>query len=301
MGSGNLAREPTRNQPDEVVLEAFREVGQILADARKEKNLTIWQVAAQIHIRQQYLADLEQGHLSDLPGRVYILGFIRTYARLLNLDGEELVRRVSALPNLPNHTRSQAPIQMYTEEEPNFPILMVSAIFIVLFAIGGYFFLRPAANVVPTETSTVDVLQPQEQGEKVTVGGKPDQSLQPPATAPSLAIPKSQILKEEMAIEKLAGPVDKQKDSKVAASVSKKITLKAREPSWVEIRDEAGHVFFMRVLRRGEEYVIPDNKPGSVINTGNAGGIDIFVGDQKLPSLGVRGEVKRGIRPESLQ
>lgn len=300
MGSGNLARELTRNQPDEIILEAFREVGQILADARKEKNLTIWQVAAQIHIRQQYLADLEEGHLSDLPGRVYILGFIRTYARLLNLDGEELIRRVSALPNLPNYTRSQASIQMHAEEEPNFPVLMISAILIVLFAIGGYFFLKPADNVTPAEVATVEVLQPQSQEKEILAEEKPDQSLQPPVVVPPLAIPKTQVLKEETVIDKSAKPANKEPDAKAAIPDLKKVILKAREPSWVEIRDEAGRVSFMRVLQRGEEYVVP-NKPGCVINTGNAGGIDIFVGDQKLPSLGGRGEVKRGIRPETLQ
>lgn len=300
MGSGNLARESIRNQPDEVILEVFREVGQVLADARKEKNLTIWQVAAQIHIRQQYLADLEEGRLSDLPGRVYILGFIRTYARLLNLDGEELVRRVSVLPNLPDYARSQVPIPMHTEEGPNFPALMISVVLVVLSAAGGYFYLKPSENSTPQEILFLDVLQPQELGKDAAAEEKLDQFLQSPAVVPPLVVPKPQVLQEEAAIERSAEPENKEKDIKVATSVPKKIILKAREPSWVEIRDEAGRVFFMRVLQRGEEYVVPD-KPGSVFNTGNAGGIDIFVGNQKLPPLGARGEVKRGIRLETLQ
>lgn len=306
MGSGNLARESISQQPDEAILDIFREVGQTLADARKEKNLTIWQVAAQIHIRQQYLADLEEGRLHDLPGRVYILGFIRTYARLLNLDGEELIRRVSTLPNLPDYERSQVPIPMHTEEEPNFLVLITSGFFILLIAIGGYFFLKPVENSVPVETPLFDVLQLPKQGEKVVAtllpeAETPKQIPEPPL--PAIVSPltsKPPILKEEPVIGKPALPPT-DKNAKVATPVSKKITLKAREPSWVEIRDEEGRVFFMRVLQRGEEFVIPDNKPGSVFNTGNAGGIDIFVGDQKLPPLGARGDVKRDIRLDALQ
>lgn len=328
MGSGNLAKALTSEPSDEVILEVFQEVGQILANARKEKNLTIWQVAAQIHIRQQYLADLEEGRLYDLPGRVYILGFIRTYARLLELDGEELVRRVSDLPNIPDYERSQVPIPMHTEEEPNFPVLIVSAVFIVLVAIGGYFFLKPAANSAPTEEiPPLNVLQPQAQKEKAIQAPFPEvkepvqtpESLSPAITSsvtPNQLIMKEEVVSEKPALSvksaqpaqptqpaqpvKPAQPPLTDKNLKPAAPVSKKIILKAREPSWVEIRDEGGRVFFMRVLQRGEEYVVPD-KPGSVFNTGNAGGIDIYVGDQKLPSLGGRGDVKRGVRIDTLQ
>jgi cytoskeleton protein RodZ len=307
MGSGNLAREPASKQPDEVILEIFREVGHILAEAREEKNLTIWQVAAQIHIRQQYLADLEEGRLHGLPGRVYILGFIRTYARLLDLDGEELVRRVSTLPNLPNYTGSQVPIPMHAEEGPNLPILILSAIFIAIVAMGGYFFLKPSTNPISTETSLLDTSQLPEPKQESQSGSSTEekassqQPLEPfPAVSP-LSSAKPSALKEGAVVEKPAQPAkEMEKSIKDAASPSKKITLKAREPSWLEVRDERGRVFFMRVLQRGEEFVIPD-KPGSVFNTGNAGGIDIFVGDQKLPSLGARGEVKRGIHLDTLQ
>lgn len=305
VGSGNLAREPTSKQPDEVVVEVFREVGQLLAVARKEKNLTIWQVAAQIHIRQQYLADLEEGRLHDLPGRVYTLGFIRTYARLLDLDGEELIRRVSTLPNLPNYRRSQVPIPMHTEEEPNFPVLILSAVFITIVAVGGYLFLKPSANSDPIETPSLELLQPQEQKEHARVSLTLEEKASNQASEPSLAIvspipSKPSGLKEETVAQKPAQSAKKDKPIKDIASPSKRIILKAREPSWVEIRDGEGRVFFMRVLQRGEEFVVPD-KPGSVFNTGNAGGIDIFIGDQKLPSLGGRGDVKRGIRLDTLQ
>lgn len=304
MGSGNLAKEPAKKQPDEVVLEAFREVGQVLADARKEKNLTIWQVAAQIHIRQQYLVDLEEGRLYDLPGRVYILGFIRTYARLLELDGEELVRRVSTMPNLPDYARSQVPIPMNAEEEPNFPILVLSALFIVCLATGGYFFLKPSSNSTSEKDFSPGIIQPQEQEKAIQAnspleGNSSDQPLEAPVAVVPQSIPKLLVLKEETLAQKSAQLGDNEKDIKDTVPSSKKITLKAKEPSWVEIRDEGGRVFFMRVLQRGEEFVVPD-KPGAVFNTGNAGGIDIFVGDQKLPPLGARGDVKRGIRLDTL-
>ena len=148
MGSANLLKESTTKKPDDLILEAFKEIGQILADARKEQNLTITQVASKIHIRQRYLIDLEEGHLADLPGRVYILGFIRTYARLLNLDGEELVRRVSKSPHIPDYEKSQISKPMRPEEEPSYYALAGSVMLILCVSVGGYLFLRPSSTTV---------------------------------------------------------------------------------------------------------------------------------------------------------
>ena len=298
MGSVNLAKDSTINQADEMVSSVFRDVGQVLAEARVEQNLTIEDVAAKIHIRQQYLSNLEEGDLEGLPGRVYILGFIRTYARLLNLDGEELIRRVNTLPNLPDYERSQVPFTTPSEEEPNSLFLVISGALILLIAIGGYLFMKPSSKAPPAqETALIDSMQPQEKDAPTVLSveeeGEPSQVL--PLPLPPSPIPPTKLENSTAAV---AGPspfIDK-----APAATMKKIMVKAREPSWVEVRDEAGRIFFMKVLKAGEEYVLPD-KPGSIINTGNAGGIDIFIGDQKLPPLGARGDVKRGIRLETLQ
>lgn len=317
MGSVNSAREPTSKQPDEISLAAFLDVGQILAEARKEQNFTIEQVAAKIYIRQRYLQDLEEGDLSDLPGRVYILGFIRTYARLLNLDGEELIRRISTLPNLPDYERSQVPMAKPSEEEPNFLILIGSGVLILLIAIGGYVFLKPSSDVSSSmiEATSIDNSQTQLQlPPPPTQDQVQDTVLEPSSQKDEeetrlLELPQPPSLQvlpqllELNATSPVANPTQSDNEGenlKGVASSPKRIVLKAKEPSWIEIRDEAGHVIFMKVLNRGEEYVTPE-KPGVTLNTGNAGGIDIFVGETKLPSLGAHGEVKRGIRLETLQ
>jgi cytoskeleton protein RodZ len=307
MGAVNLARELPIQNREEIVPETFREIGQILAQARKEQNLTIKQVASKIHIRQRYLIDIEEGLLSDLPGRVYILGFIRTYARLLNLDGEELIRRVSMIPHLSQKDQGHLPSPVLTEEEPSYLVLGLSAVLIIGVVIGGYFFLRPSSqespplagvsepppNHVHEEKSSQPEITPEDKTElaesKVAVDlPKEHASL----TQAKIIYPKEMLT----AIPETQEPNVKAQE---VSSESKKIVLRAKEPSWVEVRDENGRVIFMRVLRNGQEYNVPQN-PGVTISTGNAGGIEIFVGDQKLPSLGTRGEVRRGLSVETL-
>lgn len=307
MGPGNAVRDSISREPDEMILAAFRDVGLTLAEARKEQNLTLKQVAEKIHIRQRYLVNLEEGQLSELPGRVYILGFIRTYARLLNLDEDELVRRVRMLPNLQTSQRSHVPTPVQMDEGPSFPILMASAVFILLMGVGGYIFLKPTVKIsspVINETirDDLEVHPHREEPDPAPFSAEdnPTQPLELPTVSSSQTLPDLMPSDGKPPVEKESPAHSIAREEAPNALFPKKITLKAKEPAWIEIRGEDGQVIFMKVLKNGEVYVMPE-KPGVTINTGNAGGIDIFVGDAQLPPLGARGEVKRGIRLETLQ
>lgn len=79
-----------------------------------------------------------------------------------------------------------------------------------------------------------------------------------------------------------------------ASSPTTRISIHAKLESWVQINDKDGKPVISRVLRAGETYAVPDEK-GLVLNTGNAGGIDLAVDGKILPSLGSVGLVKRNI------
>src|ERR1700722_14741888 len=68
-------------------------VGDQLRLARVEHGGEIEGIAHSLRIRAAYLAAIEQGRYDRLPGPVYALGFVRTYALHLGLDGDEAVRR----------------------------------------------------------------------------------------------------------------------------------------------------------------------------------------------------------------
>lgn len=71
-------------------------VGQSLKTARELMGKSVDEVAEQLRIRQPFLQALEDGRHKDLPGGTYAVGFLRTYAEFLGLDGEEMVRRFRA-------------------------------------------------------------------------------------------------------------------------------------------------------------------------------------------------------------
>ncbi len=66
-------------------------VNQILRQTREAKGISLDEVAQRTYIKLPYLVALEEGDVSKLPAPVYIHGYIRQYAKLMGLNGSELV------------------------------------------------------------------------------------------------------------------------------------------------------------------------------------------------------------------
>ncbi|MFH1675967.1 MAG: RodZ domain-containing protein [bacterium] len=60
-------------------------IGEILREARKEKGLSLSQVAKEIFIQEKFLQALEEGNFDLIPGEAYQRAFFRTYADYLGL------------------------------------------------------------------------------------------------------------------------------------------------------------------------------------------------------------------------
>ncbi|MDE2334222.1 MAG: helix-turn-helix domain-containing protein [Rhodospirillales bacterium] len=110
-------------------------VGADLRAAREQAGWTLPQLAAHLRIRPAYLDALEEGRIGLLPGNAYAVAFMRSYASVLGLDPEEIVRRF----------RREA-AQVNEREELQFPAplpergMPAGAIVVVglVIAIGGY-------------------------------------------------------------------------------------------------------------------------------------------------------------------
>ncbi len=70
---------------------ALKEIGHLLRETRQARGEDLYDVADYLRIKPSYLFAIEDGDLSLTPGRVYALGFLRSYGEHLGFDGEELV------------------------------------------------------------------------------------------------------------------------------------------------------------------------------------------------------------------
>jgi cytoskeletal protein RodZ len=68
------------------------ELGNTLSRARRARAITLEDVERDTHVSRRYLQALENEDFSLFPAPVYARGFLRTYARYLGLNPDELLR-----------------------------------------------------------------------------------------------------------------------------------------------------------------------------------------------------------------
>jgi cytoskeleton protein RodZ len=93
--------------------------GAELRAARERLGWALPDVAAMLRMRPSFLEALEAGQLAQLPGNVYALGFVRSYASSLGLDAEEVARRFrDEAGEIPRHSELVFRYRSRTEAFP---------------------------------------------------------------------------------------------------------------------------------------------------------------------------------------
>jgi cytoskeleton protein RodZ len=113
--------------------------GADLRAARERLGWDLPDVAAMLRIRSTYLEALESGRLSNLPGDVYAIGFLRSYATALGLDVEEVSRRFRAeAGDIPRHSELVFPVPLPERGLPAGALMLLGLILIGGAYIGWY-------------------------------------------------------------------------------------------------------------------------------------------------------------------
>ena len=115
-------------------------IGDTLADARRQAGLTITQVSQRTCIRETIIRGIERGDFSSCGGDFYARGHIRSIARAVGADDEELIREYDAVHGAPRAIRAAdvfepaTPIRIKERRRPNWSLAMV----LVLAVVAGY-------------------------------------------------------------------------------------------------------------------------------------------------------------------
>jgi len=144
--AGNSALPPTPERPESPV-------GNLLRASRLRCGEELAGVAQALRIRRGYLEALEDGKFNELPGATYAVGFVRTYAEHLGLDGEEVVRRFRAEASGINRSNELVFPSPATEGGVPGGALMLVGVVLAALAYGGWFVLstrdQTVADLVP--------------------------------------------------------------------------------------------------------------------------------------------------------
>lgn len=81
----------------------MRHIGTELRDARKALGLSYEDVADLIKIQPEYIESIENLAKSELPSIGYVLGYVRSYAKAVGLDGASAVARYKIDSEVPEN------------------------------------------------------------------------------------------------------------------------------------------------------------------------------------------------------
>src|SRR5512139_971744 len=72
-------------------------LGSYLRTVREARNIDLREAAQQTRISINYLKAIEEEDFSKLPGEVFVKGFLKSYARFLQLNEDEVMARYAGL------------------------------------------------------------------------------------------------------------------------------------------------------------------------------------------------------------
>lgn len=68
-------------------------IGDVLRRVRERHRGDLQEIAEYLRIKHSFLVALENSRYSEIPADAYVIGFLRTYAEFLGLDGKEAIDR----------------------------------------------------------------------------------------------------------------------------------------------------------------------------------------------------------------
>jgi len=228
-------------------------VGERLRAAREEKGLSLEDVAKQTRIPIRHLEHIERGEWDAMPAITYSVGFARSYANVVGLDGPsvgaELRQQLGGARNA-----AAGPAAYYEPADPaRVPPrwIAVVAIVVAVLIVGGYLIWR--SHAVGGGSDATDIVE----------------SSAPPAAAP--AAPKAQPAAPAAAPVPTGGAV----------------VLTASEDVWLRISDGAQpKALFQGILKAGQRYEVPATAAAPTLRTGRANVLSVTVGGTPVPPLG---------------
>ena len=259
--------------------------GEALRAAREAAGLSIDAVAQQLKLAPRQVRALEEGDHGALPGRTFVRGFARNYARLLELDADAIV---AALPETLAASAHEGAIGVTTRGMGELPVTppsrgtswsrwLIPLLLIALIGAAAYYELTrskrappqsdkplavrpvPMDPVGPPGLSGSPLPNPLAPSEPPPSAPGPAEATTPPATVAPSEAPIAPTLPITTAPTTVAAPAPEQAT----------LVIAYRGPSWTEVRDANGQRLLVMVGAAGTSETVRGTPPFD-LTIGNA-------------------------------
>ncbi len=255
--------------------------GALLRNAREARGATIAEVATALKMSARQIQAIEEEEFSQLSGATFVRGFIRNYARLLQIDAAPIL---AALPEqaaaataqlrVPSEVRVKMPA-LNRRQGKGLPIATFFALIVLGISLLLYFdvfdlsgSIKPWVRAASQHASTPE--RP--------VTAQPAPLVTHPASMPqSESVP--QRAGEEDASQRVAG-TEAPQNMPVPPGMGRLVFVFDAN-SWVDVKDAGGRTIFSQMNAKGTTQVV-DGKPPLQLVVGNASQVKVRYNDEPV-------------------
>ena len=252
-----------------------RSPGEMLRTAREKQGLHIAALAAAIKVAPRKLDALEHDRWDELPDAVFVRALAQTVCRTLKIDAApilQLLPRAGAVTLEPGGGYLNAPFKDRPgRDEPGIGLgavrpMVVAASVLMVAAVVVYFVPERFWSGRFGTTASAPAAQ------------SPVPAASEPAVGPALAasVPEPVVVTEAASVPASAAPMAA---TEAAPSNPSLVKLRARESSWVDVRDATGRALLSRLVVPGELVDLDGRLP-----------IRLTIGNAAVTQLDFRGQ-----------
>ena len=294
-------------------------LGNQFQTARESQGLTLEQMVSRTRIQESYLKALEEDAFEQLPERVFTKGFVRAYARALNLDEEECLRlfaecSASFYKKQGESLKNLILLKEDRHQERTGRTMVVLLVGGLILLGGMVYFQQHSPSTSLISRFSQQAIEPRDEVASET--GQPGQSNEVAEDRPPSSTERqgdvSEILNAEPAAttDVAETPVELPVDDEVstpfapspgtvpsvtAAPEDNPLVLQLRtlEPTWVVVRSDENEP--QEALLRPGEIVQWRGRERFVLTLGNAGGVEVRLNGELRGPFGESGVVVRNV------
>jgi cytoskeleton protein RodZ len=252
--------------------------GMHLRDARLAAGWSIDAVAQQLKLAPRQVQALEDDDFGQLPGRTFVRGFVRNYARLMQLDTDEVLAALPdavAAPSLDSPSLAPSPRVMgelpaYLHAKPSSARWLIPLVLTLIFALGvAYEYTRPGSTLR-------GLIHGESTGSSTAAPGSPVAPSSADA-AQALPNPVASVTGGTPLANASHEPAPATADASPAAGTPPgdgPLVLVFRGTSWVEVKDGNGAIVLSTIGYPGASHTVGGAPPFDVV-LGNAEAVTV--------------------------
>ena len=277
--------------------------GRILREARERLGLEQKDIASQLNLQVDTIDAVENDAAEKLPAPTYVRGYIRSYARMVQLDSDALIKLYEneaagppeIIPDIKQHH------QVSSTDKP-----VKAVTYLITFALALLLLAWLQSHYVVDKNNQVTETPVEESSDHFTSPSYPDSGIpayEPPASGLSLyseneLIPRTEqdpspltdklISEIEMpgapdinaAISEATGTDDEENTSSFI-STDDRVKFKITKDSWIEVYDSGNNKLYLGLAKSGEELDITGVAPFNVL-LGYSPGVEVTFNGSKF-------------------